>query len=75
MARLRECAALLSGEHDFRTFMGSRRGPQKELRTLRGLEIEISPGANAVDTPDIEFWNIHFRSQGFLFRQVSPVMG
>ncbi|XP_043225304.1 tRNA pseudouridine synthase-like 1 [Amphibalanus amphitrite] len=75
LARVRQCAALLSGEHDFRTFMGSQNRPQEDVRTLRDLQIEITPGGTAVPSPDIDFWNIHFRSQGFLFRQVRRTVG
>ncbi|XP_037089597.1 tRNA pseudouridine synthase-like 1 [Pollicipes pollicipes] len=68
--RLRECAELLSGEHDFRSFMGTRKGLTEDLVTRRHLDIELRPGATCVDAPHLQFWDIVFSSKGFLYRQV-----
>uniref|UniRef100_A0A023GIU6 tRNA pseudouridine synthase n=1 Tax=Amblyomma triste TaxID=251400 RepID=A0A023GIU6_AMBTT len=74
--RAHEVMELLSGEHDFRSFKGSSRSDQDEVRsTVRDVtDFRLLPAAQPADNDplydQLDLWEFRICSRSFLYRQV-----
>ncbi|KAL3861215.1 hypothetical protein ACJMK2_007264 [Sinanodonta woodiana] len=70
-----EAAELLSGTHDFANFM-MQKGLEEAKNTVLTMSINIKRGSSVIDEyqnlsmNQLDFWEIHFKSRGFLWRQI-----
>ncbi|KAK3589548.1 hypothetical protein CHS0354_041674 [Potamilus streckersoni] len=73
-----ETAELLSGTHDFANFM-MQKGLKQAINTVLTVSINIKRGSSVIEEyqnlskNQLEFWEIHFSSKGFLWRQAFPL--
>ncbi len=65
--KMREAAAFLTGQHDFRAFCGNRHMKKSTVRRIDGIEIEKSPGGERID--------LVFEGNGFLQNMVRILTG
>lgn len=78
MGLANEAAKILTGTHDFATFMAVNSGVTNvDKHTVRKInELEVRPGRSFVDPsfdPAVgswDFWELHCTGQSFLYKQV-----
>ncbi|XP_069774857.1 tRNA pseudouridine synthase-like 1 isoform X2 [Narcine bancroftii] len=79
MDTMQEAARMLLGTHDFSTFrsLNSETPFKSPLKTL--LQANLTPGLSLTMQQDhhrhLEFWELTFRSQSFLYKQVRRMTG
>ncbi|XP_064137149.1 tRNA pseudouridine synthase-like 1 isoform X1 [Loxodonta africana] len=73
VAAMQEAAQHLLGTHDFSAFQSAGSPARSSVRTLRRATVSpghASPFVSPQENRALQFWNLEFESQSFLYRQV-----
>lgn len=74
---MQEAAQHLLGTHDFSAFQSAGSPATSSVRTLRRASVAPDPGSPFILPQEnrLQFWNLEFEAQSFLYKQVGSVLG